>query len=159
MPAENKINISIPPEVLAEVKVALQTIKTQLDPYLISLTPEQRRVLPKMSDKTFSFVMKVLSYVDTAPQFSPPYLDIPSLKTDMKAVEDMRVLFEDAAILDSNLDDSIMLSGSEAYVASLAYYDSVKRAARLNVPGAKVVYDDLKARFPGTKVAAEPSVN
>jgi hypothetical protein len=39
------------------------------------------------------------------------------------------------------------LSGSEAYVASLAFYNSVKQAARINVPGAKAIAEDLKLRF------------
>ena len=40
-----------------------------------------------------------------------------------------------------------MMAGSEAYIASLSYYNSVKMAAKLNVPGAKPIYDDLKKRF------------
>ena len=39
------------------------------------------------------------------------------------------------------------LSGSEAYVASLAFYNSVKQAAKINIPGAKAISEDLKLRF------------
>ena len=49
--------------------------------------------------------------------------------------------------LNRTLDDTIMLSGSEAYVAALAYYNSVKRAAKINVPGALTIHEDLKKRF------------
>ena len=40
-----------------------------------------------------------------------------------------------------------MLSGSEAYIALLAYYNSVKIASRMNIAGATAIYDDLKQRF------------
>jgi hypothetical protein len=39
-----------------------------------------------------------------------------------------------------------MLAGSEAYHAALTFYNAVKRAAADDVPGAKAVYEALKAR-------------
>jgi hypothetical protein len=44
-----------------------------------------------------------------------------------------------------------MVSGSEAYQASLIFYNSAKMAARQDIPGAKAVYDELRKRFPGAK--------
>jgi hypothetical protein len=44
-----------------------------------------------------------------------------------------------------------MIAGNEAYQAALAFYSSVKAAAAQDVPGAKEVYADLKARFPRVK--------
>lgn len=44
-------------------------------------------------------------------------------------------------------NDTIMMAGSEAYIAALMYYNSIKRVAAENVPGAKAIYDDLKVRF------------
>jgi hypothetical protein len=43
----------------------------------------------------------------------------------------------------------------------LAYYQSVREAARRNVQGAKGIYEDLRQRFPGashTAVPKEPAV-
>jgi TolA-binding protein len=48
-------------------------------------------------------------------------------------------------------DDTAMTSGSEAYQAALIFYNSVKMAARQDVPGAKAVYEELRKRFPGTR--------
>jgi len=50
-----------------------------------------------------------------------------------------------------------MLAGSEAYVAALSFYNSVKQAAKLNVPEAKTIYEDLKKRFAGQGVKTETS--
>lgn len=53
------------------------------------------------------------------------------------------------------LDDTMMLAGSEAYVAALAFYNAVKGVGRANVPGAALIYEDLRGRFPsGTRSAA-----
>ena len=52
------------------------------------------------------------------------------------------------------LDDTMTLSGSEAYGAVLTFYNYIKGAAKSNVPGAQTIFDDLSTRFPGRKVKA-----
>lgn len=53
--------------------------------------------------------------------------------------------------LHENVDDTTMVAGSEARQFSLIFYNSVKMAARQDIPGAKAIYEDLKKRFPGHK--------
>jgi len=54
-----------------------------------------------------------------------------------------------------------MLVGSEAYMAALMYYNSVKMAAKTGQPNASSIYDDLSKRFPSTvrKTVVATSVN
>jgi hypothetical protein len=40
-----------------------------------------------------------------------------------------------------------MVAGSEAYDAALIFYNSMKGASRVNVPGSQAVYNDLQQRF------------
>jgi hypothetical protein len=53
--------------------------------------------------------------------------------------------------LHENVDDTTMVAGSEAYQFALIFYNSVKMAARQDIPGAKAIYGELKKRFPGPK--------
>jgi hypothetical protein len=53
--------------------------------------------------------------------------------------------------LEQVLGDTELVAGSEAYQAALVFYHSAKTAATQDVPGGKVVYDELKTRFPGGK--------
>jgi len=149
MPQENRISIVLKPDDLRQVHDALTTVNTVLKPYLIVLTPAERQELPKMGDSTAPFVQKTLEYAQTNPGFVPAYLDIQELKTDFDAVESLLQVFRPVEQLYYNLNDTITLSGSEAYVASLAFYNSVKQAAKINVPGAKAISEDLKLRFAG----------
>ncbi|MCF8259914.1 MAG: hypothetical protein K9J12_04015 [Melioribacteraceae bacterium] len=151
MPESNQVSIQIPPEVLQEIQTAVTNIQTKLAPYLIALSPEERHQIPKMSDKTTPFVEKTISYTESNPQFAPPYMKADEMKIDFDAVQTLKTIFNPLNQLVSNLDDSIMLSGSEAYIGSLAYYNSVKLASKMDVPGAKPICDDLKQRFPGRK--------
>ena len=147
----DNVSIVIPPETLTQVLDLQNQIKTLMQPYLLALTPEQRHELPKMADKTISFVSKTLDYAESNPEFAPKYLDVDALQIDVKAVEDLTSIEQPAVNFSTQLDDTIMMSGSEAYIAALMYYNSVKEAARRNVPGAKAIYDDLKVRFEQSK--------
>lgn len=147
MAQENAVAIQLSEEEQQQCQQALQTLNSILSPKLISLSPEQRKQIPKMNDKTVPFVEKTLDYATSNPDFTPAYIDIPNLKIDLDAVGTLTALKRPLEQLLSTLSDSIMLSGSEAYVAGLAYYNSVKQAAKMNVPGAKDIYNDLKKRF------------
>ncbi len=148
---DNKINFSIPEEVITEITQKLNEVAVALQPYLIALTPEERRTIPKMSDKTVPFVEKTLEYCQTAPQFAPPYMDRDGLAGDMKVTEQLTPLLRTTKALNDGLDDTVMEAGGESYVNALSYYNSVKQATKMNVPGAKSIYDDLKKRFEKSK--------
>ena len=47
------------------------------------------------------------------------------------------------------VDDTLLLVGSEIWMADLSFYQTCKQAARRGVGGADTIYDDLKERFPG----------
>jgi hypothetical protein len=146
---DNLVAIQMSPEDQKTCADAIKTMTDTLKPYMISLKPEQRITLPKMKDKTSAFVSKALDYAESNPQFAPSYLDIPGLRIDVEAVNMLNNLFRPLEQIYTMLDDSILQSGSEAYVAALSFYNAVKQAAKNNVPGAQPIYDDLSKRFPG----------
>jgi hypothetical protein len=148
---DNKINFSIPEEVINQVTQRLNEAASLLQPYLIALSPEERRTIPKMSDKTMPFVEKTLEYCQTAPQFAPTYMDREALAGDMKVTQQLTPLLRTTIALNDGLDDTTMEAGAESYVNALSYYNSVKQAAKMNVPGAKSIYDDLSKRFERAK--------
>jgi hypothetical protein len=148
---DNKVNFSIPEEVISQVTQRLNEAASLLQPYLIALSPEERRTIPKMSDKTMPFVEKTLEYCQTAPQFAPTYMDREALAGDMKVTQQLTPLLRTTIALNDGLDDTTMEAGAESYVNALSYYNSVKQAAKMNVPGAKSIYDDLSKRFERAK--------
>ena len=143
------LSIKISPAEQQRLIEALNTLMEVLEPYLIALSAEQRKQLPKMSDKTLPFVEKCLAYAQSNPQFAPVYMNIEEMKIDVEAVEILTRLSRPIRHICENIGDTTVLAGSEAYIAALAYYNSVKQAAKMNVPAAKVIYDDLSKRFPG----------
>jgi hypothetical protein len=148
---ENKHSESIPADILAQVQSLVNQANALLLPYITPLTPTQRQSLPKMGEKTFSFVEKAHEFALQNPNLCPPYLNIEAFNTDFADAHNLLTLNNTTQQLREATDDTAMTAGSEAYQASLIFYNSVKMAARQDVPGAKAVYEELRKRFPGTR--------
>lgn len=147
MSTENIISIEITPEDKMTIETALTTLQTVFPKYVIALTPTQKKEILKMSDKTIAFVEKVSDYKTSNPEFVPAYMDVAEFDKDLKAVRELREFQRVMEQQNSSLVDTIMLCGSEAYKAALAYYNSVKQGAKMNVTAAASIYSDLKKRF------------
>jgi hypothetical protein len=150
---DNKINFSIPDEVIADITSRLNDVANIVRPYVIALTPIERHDLPKMSDGTLPFVQKSLDYCQSNPEFAPSYLDFSGLLADMKVYNQLMPIFRLVEQLENKLNDTTMEAGAESYISALSYYNSVKMAAGMNVPGAKAIYEDLKKRFVKEKAS------
>ncbi|MBN3519113.1 hypothetical protein JYB62_03780 [Algoriphagus lutimaris] len=136
MAIENKISITIPETDLQAAADAINTAREILAPYLIALTPKERMILSKMSDGTRPFVEKFMDYVPTEPSFLPRFVPVEEMQKDWKSNKKMDSVYKSAMLLCNDLNDTMMLAGSEVYEASLAYYNSVKIAARMRAPNA-----------------------
>jgi hypothetical protein len=149
MSQQNQVAVKIADADLQNITKLITDLQAAIAPYVITLTAEDRKSLLKMSDKSVAFVNKNLGYTTTNPEFIPPYLSVPDFQTDADAVNQLHPLFKEIKQIADNLDDTIMLSGSEAYTGALLYYNSVKQAIKGNVPNTKTIYDDLSQRYPG----------
>ncbi len=153
----NRISVSIPDDVITQVTTALNQVRTLLQPYLQSLTIDERHDLPKMSDKSFSFVSKVHDYSNSNPEFNPAFLDAVEFQKDFSTALALKPVFSFCEQLCGNIDDTMLLAGSEAYQAALAYYAGVQIAAKTGQHNAKPIYEDLHQRFAGMGKRSKPA--
>lgn len=147
MSSQNQLAISIPEETIATVLENLQECKNLLQPYLQALTAEERQSIFKMGDKTVATVLKTKDYVATNPQFVPSYMNAAEFVADANVVNQLSPIANLATQLTRNVEDTVMLAGSEALQQALLYYGQVKEAASKGVPSAEPIYNDLKQRF------------
>ena len=143
----NLVSFQLTEQELTALREANSTINTILKPKLISVPDDRRQSMPKMGDKNVPFVSKSLEYADKNPQFVPAFLNVPELKTDFNAVTILSEFYNSLFPIVSLISDTMMESGSEAYSASLLFYESAKLGTKMNVPGAKEIADDLGKRF------------
>lgn len=144
----NNVSAVISNEAITEIQDAINTIRRNI-PFLISLTGDQRHMIPKMGDKTVSFVNKSLEYATQNPSILPAYFDLAEFKKDVDAFNQLFRVVAPLQKLAEELDDTMMMAGSEAYTSALVFYNSLKGAIKTGQTGLKNVQDDLSSRFPG----------
>lgn len=153
MPNDNRISA----EVTAANVTVLMNKFTEINallPFLINLTKQERIELPKLGVASLAFDEQCASYMATAPNLVPPFVDADEVTKDRNLRAILADALREAKKLTEKLDDTLMLVGSEIWMADLSFYQTVRQAARRDVPGADTIYDDLKQRFPG--VAGDP---
>ena len=153
----NNVSIAINEEAMQKIAEGFSTIAANM-PKLITLTPDQRHLIPKMGDKTLAFVNKALRYAKQNPMLVPEYLDINEFTKDVDVINKSFRITAPLQKLVEEIDDTMMLAGSEAYASSLAFYTSLKAAIEAGVTGLKHMHDDMSLHFPGRGVKQENMV-
>lgn len=153
MPNDNRISAEVTAANKAVIMTKLTEIKALL-PFLLNLTKDERIQLPKLATASLEFDEQCASYMATAPNLVPPFVDVAEVAKDRALRLVLADLFRETKKLCEQLDDTLMLVGSEVWMADLSFYQTVRQAARRDVLGADTIYDDLKARFPG--VSGDP---
>lgn len=148
MSQENLISTTINPEILVEINRNIDSINASLsNALLFNLTPGERQSLRIMGDKTLAFTQKSLEYAEDNPALVPTYLEVQEAKKDFVLSRDLYTILQRVNVLQRAIEDAMMVAGSEAYDAALIFYNSVKGASRVNVPGTAAIYVDLQQRF------------
>ena len=84
----NRISAALTQTDREAVMDAITTIKTRL-PFLIDLTADERKALPKMGDKSRAFVSKALEVATQNPDFLPRSFDLEEMRKDVQLFEAM----------------------------------------------------------------------
>ncbi len=153
MPNDNRVSAEVTAANVTVLMNKFTEIGTLL-PFLLNLTKDERIALPKLGPASLAFDERCTSYMATAPNLVPPFLDEAEVTKDRALRLVLADLLREAKKLCEKIDDTLMLVGNEIWMADLSFYQTVRQAARRDVPGADTIYDDLKARFPG--VAGDP---
>lgn len=150
----NYINAEIDLATITEVLGHLTAIKTKI-PFLLKLETNTKKSLVSMDDSRSPFVAKCLQYGLAEPNIVPPYIDLEELKSDLDLFNNLQSIAREINRLADMVNDTRIAAGTDAYVSALSLYNSVKQASKMNVPGTKPVFDDLKKLFDGQGVTAE----
>jgi hypothetical protein len=118
---ENRVSAQLTPEDRAAVLEAINTIRQKL-PFLIDLSPEERRTLPKMGDKSRAFVSQALEVAKQNSDFLPRSFDVEEMRRDVELAQSLEPITTALTQLQELVDDTYTAVGSEAYTAALVVY-------------------------------------
>lgn len=123
--ADNKVSAKLSSADREAVMQAITTIREKL-PFLIDLTTEERKALPKLGDKSRAFVSKALEIGTQNPDFLPRSFDLNEMRQDIELFEALYPILLSLTQLQELVDDTSVAVGSEAYAAGLMVYNYAK---------------------------------
>jgi hypothetical protein len=126
---ENRVSATLNDTDRQAVLAAINTIRTKL-PFLIDLSPEERRSLPRMGDKSRGFVTQALEVATLNPDILPRTFDVDEMRKDVELLSALSSVQTAVAQLNELLDDTVMAVGSEAYAAALLVYQYTRAAGK-----------------------------
>lgn len=151
MPQKDVISLILSEEDQQAIMGHLDAISTIIEPLCLSLTSEQRKDMGRIGNRTENWSTKVMAYMKNQPQFNPAFVDVNEATKDHEAREALKPIANKLEGIVNLVDDTSIALGFDLYHSHLSYYRNVKLLAKQNVNGAKAIYDDLSAQFPGGK--------
>jgi hypothetical protein len=118
-------------------------------PFLVSLTPDERKSTFKAGPNSLSFVEHALTASKNNPDILPKNFDVDEFESDVNlfaVLTDLNTLVKQLA---SEIDDTRLAVGGEAMNEASQVYNYVKSAAK-TTPGLKPVAVQLGERFQKT---------
>jgi hypothetical protein len=122
---ENRISATLSTTDQTAVMDAINTIRQKLN-FLIDLTPEDRRTLPRMGDKSRAFVSQALTVAQQNADILPRSFDLEEMQKDVALTTALEPIRAALTQLQELVDDTYVASGSEAYTAALLVYQYAK---------------------------------
>jgi hypothetical protein len=145
--SQNLLSLTFSETALAEIDAALNTLETHFAGFA-SLSPDQRRNILKMGDKTEAFCRQTMLLAAQNAQAIPPNLNMPEAQADMTSLDQLRPRLHRLRDLQARGDDiysfcldayaSLKIAGKGAALETLRQ----AMAVRFN-RGAKSKVDDM----------------
>ena len=124
----NLISTTIQDKDLDEILDAFNFINDKLSE-LVVLSREELDALPKTGQDTIRFVQDNLKEAETHPELVPNDVEIDEIKKDVELINSINKILDPLNDLQRKLENSALVAGSEAYLPSLAIYNSMKADA------------------------------
>ena len=153
---QNRISLRLTNDDVTSIEGAITTMEQRLTG-LIGLSPEERRELTKMGDKSEAFCRAAVTTLANHQDVLPRGFSLEEYQADLAALDALRPLLNRLQRLYDRLVDTEMALGSDLMVASLEGYAHLKVAGRGD--GLDTLKEALGARFNRKrKQEPEPAV-
>lgn len=154
----NRISAALSAQDVEDIKLLLRQAEAKI-PFLIGLTNEERKMMPKINRSNKLFVDDALQACQDNAALLPAYLQVAEMRKDYELYRSLGDVLQPLAQLYEKVRDTQILAGSEAYSSALMAYRMFQMAAESGLPGLDSVVSRLSERFAGQGAGngAEPA--
>jgi hypothetical protein len=126
---ENRINAELAAEVKQQILTKLREVRA-LMPFLVDLSPAERRGVPKMGNDRRSFVEESLVLAQQDDSYLPRSFEVADMERDWNLDGSLMPIEMEITQLAEMVSDTRILVGAELYTSALVVYSSAKRNGR-----------------------------
>ncbi len=144
----NRSTTTFTPRQMTDLQAALTAVEKQLQG-LVSLTPDERMTLPKISVDNRVFVTDAVNLMTTPAGASilPPFVKAADVQVDIQMFTQLETLLARLDVIRAKMNDHRILAGAEAYSSALMFKKLAEAGAEAGMPGLQPVVDTLRERF------------
>jgi hypothetical protein len=125
----NRVQAALSSADQAAILKLVQDIQDKL-PFLIGLTDDERKALPKLGDRGQPFAEKVLDLATRKRELLPPVFDLEAMRSDVELVKALEPVVHAFNELGELLNDTLDETNAEAVAAALQGYRFVKTSSQ-----------------------------
>jgi len=148
--ASNRLNTAIANGTIStmiQIKALLNQVQALLPSFIIGFSPKEYQSIPRINVSNKSFTQDALGILANIATLYPSFINAGNLANDLSLYGQLDELATISRQLTEKIEDTQMLAGSEAYVTALSVYRLTEAAAVAGMPGADVLYQQLRERF------------
>ena len=142
--SQNVISATLADDTFTAILDGITKLSSQLD-FMIDLSPEDRRNLPKLGDSSQSFVQRALEMAQNHSDILPRRFDIDEFNRDVVLFNRLNSIKNRLSPLLDKLRDTTLAAGSDAWSQSLEVYGFAKAAG--TGEGLEELRRDMSRRF------------
>lgn len=129
-----------------------------LMPFLINLTPDQKRAIPTIGTERGAMDAAFSSEMGAHPDLVPSFVDTVEMVRDQELRADLLEILQRSREVCEALEDTAHVAGSDVLLAYLSFYNNVQQASKRNVVGADTLLANLSRFFPrGRRATVAPA--
>ena len=143
----NFISKDINPQSINEIVELIKTIKDKM-PYLSDLETSTQLLLPKLKEELVPFAERCLNHAQNVSAIAPNYIDIEEFHKALTLFNELQKIQKALHSLTEQVDSTIAITGSDAYVAAISIFKNVKKQAdNESIPQIRSILVDLNKIF------------
>jgi len=140
----------IPPEELCRARLKLDEATGILEPHFAVITPSERLSFKKTGPALMRFLELSHGLAVESPELFPAFIKAEVFREEYFTTRELRIIVNKIDQLRDNVCDTEILSGNRALEIAIAFYKTVKMAAMRDIPGARVIFEELKLAYPSS---------
>ncbi|MFN0124796.1 MAG: hypothetical protein ACKV2V_30200 [Blastocatellia bacterium] len=125
----NLVSATLTDADLNTILAALEVVKQKL-PFLVNLTRDELRAMPKAGDSSMSFIAQTLEIATRNPDIVPAVLSVEEMRRDVALANQLQPVLLALTQLQELVSNTHFAATSEAYSAALAIYSLAKMTGK-----------------------------